>query len=36
MRNVSIDGLNFKNHTHPAGTLVAPNGAVTGSTGTAQ
>ena len=34
--NVSIDGLNFKNHKHPAGTLVAPNGAVTGSTGTAQ
>lgn len=34
--NVSIDGLNFKNHKHPAGTLVAPNGAVTGSTGTAE
>lgn len=36
--NVSIDGLNFKNHQHPAGTLVAnlSTGTVTGNTGGAQ
>lgn len=31
--NVTIDGVNFKTHKHEAGTLVAPNGAVTGITG---
>lgn len=31
--NVTIDGTNFANHTHLAGTLMAPNGAVTGTTG---
>ena len=31
--NITIDGTNFKNHTHAAGTLIAPNGSVTGATG---
>lgn len=31
--SVSIDGVNFKEHTHLAGTLIAPNGAVSGKTG---
>lgn len=31
--NITIDGVNFKNHTHEAGALMAPNGAVTGKTG---
>ena len=31
--NITIDGTNFKQHTHLAGSLVAPNGAVTGTTG---
>ena len=31
--NITIDGTNWKNHTHSAGTLIAPDGAVTGTTG---
>lgn len=31
--NITIDGTNWKTHNHAAGTLAAPNGAVTGSTG---
>ncbi len=31
--NITIDGTNWKDHTHSAGDLVAPNGAVTGITG---
>lgn len=31
--NITIDGVKFKDHTHVAGELVAPNGSVTGTTG---
>lgn len=31
--NVNIDGIDWKKHIHSAGELVAPNGAVTGTTG---
>ena len=31
--SITIDGTNWKNHTHQAGSLIAPNGAVTGTTG---
>ena len=31
--NITIDGVNWKSHTHEAGTLTAPNGAVSGKTG---
>lgn len=31
--NITIDGVKFKDHTHTAGSLVSPEGAVTGTTG---
>lgn len=34
--DVKAGSISLKQHSHPAGTLVAPNGAVTGSTGQAQ
>lgn len=31
--DITIDGVKFNEHTHDAGSLVAPNGSVTGTTG---